>query len=255
MFNPVDKMRYSDRIAQEVQSHILGGGLKRGDRLPSELDLAKKFQVSRSVIREAMRTLDGLGLITIKKGPGGGIFVHNGYHKPLSSSLQGLVDSGQVSVDHIMNVRLMIEPGVAAEAARKATDVDIKILSNLIEESEKCSDDAECMQANRGRFHVHLATATDNRVLEMFMQSLIELLREYFRDFKVIEFERHAIESQKQILEAIKTGDSEKARRHMENFILEIWSLVKDLDKSKKPDALNMDAGKSHKRPGLSSMR
>jgi len=166
-FTPLNKMRYSEKIARTIQMRILSNKLDYGERLPAELVLASEFDVSRSVVREAMRILDGLGLITIKKGPKGGIFVSDGYHKPLSDSLRGLLDSGRVSVENIFMVRLLIEPNVAAEAALNATREDMQGLHAILKDSEKQMDDAVSMQANRGQFHVQLARASGNPILEM----------------------------------------------------------------------------------------
>lgn len=231
-FLPLDKLRYPERIAREIQMRILSHDLGIGERLPSELELAGEFEVSRSVIREAMRILDGLGLILVKKGPKGGLFVSDVYHKPLSNSLRGLVESRQVSVDHIFMVRLLIEPNVAAEAAVHASGDDVTYLRTILEESEKNIDDPVFLSANRGKFHIYLAEATGNPVLEMFMHSLIEVLREYFYEFKCVEFEQKAIRSHYRILEAVKNRQPEQARQLMTDDIMEIKGLVKTMDKT-----------------------
>jgi len=219
-------MRFSEKIALDIQGRIFKDALKRGDRLPTELDLAGEFQVSRTVIREAMRILESLGLVTIKKGSQGGIFVNDGYHMPLSKSLKGQIDSGRISVDNIIKVRLLLEPFVAAEAALNADKKDIKELEELLIESAEHLDDPVFMQANRGKFHIRLARASGNPVLEMFMSSLIELLREYFFDFKDVAFERNAIQSHRQILHAVRQRDTNEARKVMEKDIIEIKQLV-----------------------------
>jgi len=229
-FTPLNKMRYPEKIAKAIQMRILNGQLRTGERLPAELVLAGEFDVSRSVVREAMRILDGLGLIKIKKGPKGGIFVSDGYHKPLSDSLRGLLDSGRVSVENIFMVRLLIEPNVAAEAALNATPADMQDLDAILREAEKHRDDAVLMQANRGQFHILLARASGNPILEIFMQSLIELLREYFYDFKSVDFERQAIASHNEILAAIRNRDADRARDLMSADILKIKELVRDSD-------------------------
>lgn len=225
-FSPLEKMRFSEKIALDIQERIFKDELKRGDRLPTELALAGEFQVSRTVIREAMRILESLGLVTIKKGSQGGIFVNDGFHKPLSKSLKGQVDSGRISVDNIIKVRLLLEPFVAAEAAVNADQNDIEELGELLIESAENMDDPVFMQANRGKFHIRLARASGNPVLEMFMNSLIELLREYFFDFKDVNFERCAIESHRQIIAAVQQRDPSEARKVMERDILEIKQLV-----------------------------
>jgi GntR family transcriptional regulator, transcriptional repressor for pyruvate dehydrogenase complex len=87
VFKPLEKKRYSEKIADLIQDKILLDHLEVGTSLPSEKDLSTEFQVSRSVIREALRILEVSGLVKIKKGPSGGIFASNGFHKPIMNSL------------------------------------------------------------------------------------------------------------------------------------------------------------------------
>ncbi|UCC66529.1 MAG: FadR family transcriptional regulator [Deltaproteobacteria bacterium] len=84
MFRPLEKRRYSEQVAQLIQEKILKEKSEKGNKLPTERELAEEFQVSRSVIREAIRELEVSGLVYIKKGPTGGIFITHAYHKPLS---------------------------------------------------------------------------------------------------------------------------------------------------------------------------
>jgi DNA-binding FadR family transcriptional regulator len=218
-------MRFSEQITQELQARILKEEVHLGERLPSEIELAKEFQVSRTVIRESMRQLETLGLVRIKKGPKGGIFANDDFDKPLSTSLKGLLEFGQVTPDNIFAIRLLVEPFSTAEAAKWATDMDMSILRSLLEKSEKKFDDVEYLQNNRGKFHVQLAKASGNPILAMFMNSLIEIFREYLVDFKDLKFEQQAVLSHWKILEAIQSRNPEEARRIMEHDILEMQDI------------------------------
>jgi len=229
-FTPLVKQRYSDIIAREIQSKILKGDFKFGERLPSEHDLAGEFNVSRSVIREALRLLDGLGLVLIKKGPRGGIFASNDYHKPISSSLMGLIDSGQVSVDHVFMVRLIIEPKLAYEAAKHATAEDISTMKKHLEKLKKVKTDPVKIQALRGEFHILLSQASRNPVLEIFTSSLINLLREYFRDFKDLEFEIKVVSLIEKVFHAIEKKESSLAEKLMTDYLNEVRDLVMQWD-------------------------
>jgi GntR family transcriptional repressor for pyruvate dehydrogenase complex len=137
VFRPLEKKRYSEQVADLIQGKILGDNLRNGTVLPSEKDLAGDFQVSRSVIREALRILESSGLVTIKKGPTGGIFVADTYHKPITNSIHNLITSGEVTIDNLFDVRLLIEPHVAMEAALYAKDEDIETLEDLITDSSR----------------------------------------------------------------------------------------------------------------------
>ncbi|THB72883.1 MAG: FadR family transcriptional regulator [Desulfobacteraceae bacterium] len=218
--------RLSEDIADEIKFKILNGTYQKGEKLKAELDMAKDHDVSRSVIRESLRQLEGLGLVTIKKGPKGGIFVSTGYHKPISDSLKGLVDAGQVSEDNIFDTRLLLETYATAQAALHADDDDIQRLRSLLRVPEKHFGDAVWLQKNRGEFHLALAKASKNPVLEVLMKGMIELLRKYFVDFHDLDFERKSLESHKQILTALEEKNSNGAGRLMERYILNMRDVI-----------------------------
>lgn len=213
-------IRLSEKIVDNVRAKIFNGAYKKGERLPAELDLAKEHDVSRSVIRESLRNLESLGLVTIKKGPKGGIFVAEHYHKPISDSLQGLVDHGQVSEENIFDIRLLLETYAAAQAAVYADEKDIKDLSAILCIPDDKRSDAKWMQSNRSKFHLGLAKASKNPVLQVLMNGLILLLRTYFKDFHDVEFELKSLVSHSKILDCIKNRDSEMARALMEAYII-----------------------------------
>lgn len=219
--------RLSEDIADNIKSKILNGVYKKGDRLQAELDMAKEHDVSRPVIRESLRQLEGLGLITVKKGPKGGIFVSQGYHKPISDSLGGLVDAGQVTEDNIFDIRLLLETHAASQAAMNADEADIKRLDALLDVPDDKLEDPIWLQKNRGEFHLMLARASKNPVLEVLMKGMIELLRKYFVDFHDPEFERLSLKSHRKILDTISKGDAVTAGRFMTAYIRSLKDVIK----------------------------
>lgn len=227
-------IRLSEKIVTDVKTRIFSGGYKKGERLPAELDLAKEHDVSRSVIRESLRNLESLGLVTIKKGPKGGIFVSKSYHKPISDSLQGLVDAGQVSEDNIFDIRLILETHATAQAAVYADEKDIEHLKSLLKVPPDKQKDAQWLQANRSKFHLCLAKASKNPVLEVLMNGLILLLRKYFKDFHDIGFEQQSLINHKKILEHIENKDPEKARQLMEEYIIGMRDFLRQAYPEKK---------------------
>ncbi len=221
-FQPLEKKRYSEQVAHEIETKILNNELRLGERLLSEVDLAKEFRVSRTVIREAMRLLEGRGFVKIKRGPKGGIFADDGFHRPMSEALGRLVDSGKVGARDVFEVRRLIEPYVAAEAARRATKGDMDEIEALLNLCRDNLDDCETLQRLRGKIHIQLAQATGNPVLIIIMNALIELLRKYFRDFHEKELERRFVEIHEEILQAIRDKKPERARDLMTGIIREI---------------------------------
>jgi GntR family transcriptional repressor for pyruvate dehydrogenase complex len=221
VFRPLEKKRYSEQIADLIQDKILRDPLEAGTNLPSEKDLSLEFQVSRSVIREALRMLEVSGLVTIKKGPSGGIFVSNGYHKPITNSLNNLITLGDVTIEHLFDVRMLIEPHIAMEAALNAKDEHIKKLTELMHDSSRHQDDPIRLKRNNLKFHLLVAKASGNPVLALLLESVIELLIKTTLDFLDLSLERHFFRVHKRIAQVIANGESKEAERLIREDILD----------------------------------
>lgn len=222
MFSPLEKKRYSEQVAQLIQEKILRDKLEKGARLPTERELAQEFQVSRTVIREALRELEVSGLIKIKKGHTGGIFIADAYHKPLRNSLKNLVSSGKVTVDQIFDVRLLIEPHIAMLAARRAKKEDIERLQALMKDSAQHQDDPNILKQNNLKFHLLLGKASGNPILSMLIESVIEILVEFSFDFLDLSFEKHFFRVHNDIVQVITQRKPEEAKRLIEQDVLEV---------------------------------
>jgi GntR family transcriptional regulator, transcriptional repressor for pyruvate dehydrogenase complex len=219
--------RLSETVVNDIKQKILNNNYQKGERLLAELELAEEHGVSRTVIREALRLLEGLGLVEIKKGPRGGIFVAEGYHKPISDSLKGLVDADKVTEENIFEIRLLLETYATEQAAKNADEKDLQLLWSYLDIPPDKINDAKWLQKNRSNFHIALSKAAKNPVMEVLMRGLIDLLRNYFIDFLDPEFEKNAIVIYKKILDHIEKQEPEKARDLMEEFIRSMWDVIK----------------------------
>jgi GntR family transcriptional repressor for pyruvate dehydrogenase complex len=220
MFKPLDKKRYFEQIARLIRERILHDNLEEGFKLPTEQQLAKELDVSRSVVREALRILDVMGYVDIRKGPQGGIFVSNHYHKPIRDSLRGLANDGHITVGNIFDVRFQIEPFIAGEAARHAKKRDLKKLFELIEDASLHMDDAVYLKQKDLEFHLLLAEASGNPVLAILMKSLIEILAEIAHDFLNSTFEKELFKIHKNILHTIAQRKVNEVRKLIKTDIL-----------------------------------
>lgn len=228
LFEPLEKKRYSEKIADLIQDKILLDHLEVGTSLPSEKDLSLEFQVSRSVIREALRMLEVSGLVKIKKGPSGGIFASNGFHKPIINSLNNLITLGDVTIDHLFDVRLLIEPHIAKEAALNKDDEHVTKLKELIDDSAQHQDNPIHLKKNNLKFHLLVAKASGNPVLSILLESVIELLIKTTLDFLELPLERHFFQAHKRIAEAIGQGNAADAERFMREDILDTKEKIED---------------------------
>ena len=215
-------MRYSDQIAHLIQRRILTRNLENGAKLPAERQLAEELGVSRSVVREALRMLDASGYVSVKKGPHGGIFVSQVYHKPISDSLKNLAAHGQITVDHLFDVRLKIEPFMAMEAARHSTKTDIKRLHDLMAEAGQCLDDATALKAKNILFHILLGEACGNPVTAMFMRSIADILNEVAYKFLDLSCERVFFNTHRKILKLVSDHKAREAMKLVREDILDV---------------------------------
>jgi GntR family transcriptional repressor for pyruvate dehydrogenase complex len=222
VFEPLQKRRYSEQIAHLIQKRILTQNLENGAKLPAERQLAEELGVSRSVVREALRMLDASGYVSVRKGPRGGIFVSQVYHKPISDSLKNLAAHGQVTVDHLFDVRLQMEPFMAMEAARHATRADIKRLHDLMAEAGHCLDDAAALKQKNILFHILLGEASGNPVSAMFMKSIAEILNEVAYKFLDLSCEQVFFKTHLRILKLISDRNAREAMKLVREDILDV---------------------------------
>jgi len=233
MFRPLRNKRFSDQVAELIQKKILEDKLAIGSNLPSEIDMAGEFQVSRPVIREALRILEMSGLVNIKKGPTGGIFVSNVYHEPIKRSLNNLIISGEVTIEHLFEARLLIEPHIAREAAEQASDDDIKKFRDLFEDSEAHLDDPVHLKQNNLTFHLMLARVSGNPVLSMMLESVFELLVEQTLAFVDLSLERHFLNIHKKIFQVLEKHNPAETQRRIKADILDVREKIKEYNQGK----------------------
>ena len=123
-------------VADRIRATIFRDKLALFQRMPSERDLAAQFGVSRVVVREAIRTLESSGLVTVKKGPKGGIFVAQDYERPIVDTVTNLLAGGEATLDNLFEMRLLIEPYAAARLAERGSEADFASLEGRITAAE-----------------------------------------------------------------------------------------------------------------------
>ena len=129
---PIKSTRIYEEIVRQVKAMIAEGRLKGGDRLPPERDLAEKFVVSRTSVREALRALESLGLVEIR--PGEGTFVREVSVEALIEPLALLMVSQREAIGELFEARRLLEPALAALAASRATPEEIQEMERILEE-------------------------------------------------------------------------------------------------------------------------
>jgi len=220
-FHPIRLARASDEIVQQVKSLIFGGRLAPGDQLPSEKDLAEQFALSRVTVRDALRVLESQGFIKIKVGARGGAFVARPDAQLVSESLTNMLRLQEIAIEELIEARLAVEPHVAFLAAQRATAEDIAAMEQAVAAAKRARDAGDpAFMPHSVAFHIALAEAARNQVLLFTVNSLRTPFHEALATLlPADDMAERAIADHRQILEAIKARDSERAQQVMHEHL------------------------------------
>ena len=219
-FTAVKSLRLFEEVSRQIGEQIQSGRLSPGEKLPNERDLASTFAVSRHVVREALRSLESLGQIELRKGAAGGAFVANGGPQPLTRIMQGMVAVGGVDLAQLTEARLAIESAVIRVAHRVADDSGFAVLDANIDEAERqtlAGNSASKTQVNV-QFHILLAELTGNPILIMMMRSLMSILGDFIAEFGSV-MGVDVIQSRRRFMKHMRGGNAERAVGEMERHL------------------------------------
>ena len=219
---PIDQRpSASERVAERLVSLISSGNIAPGDKLPSENELAKALHVSRPVVREALRGLAMMGIVASRQG--GGCYVTDLKPQRLMAPLSFALSLQDYNIESLFRARAVIDTGIAADAARHATEAQMATLRELVETGYRLVDDPIGFRVMDAEFHALVATAAENDFLEKVCSSLYSLAIEQRRkaSAKPGVLQRSA-RDHAEIVEAIIARDPDAASaamgRHVENI-------------------------------------
>ncbi len=222
MYLPIQPERLYEQIVNQIEQRIVAGDLKTGDQLPSENELAKQFAVSRTAVREAIKALHEKRLVEVR--PGRGTFITNGMPDAMRHSLGLLMKFGSVNgFSHLVEVREILEPEIAALAATRITDEHIVSMREAVESMDTALDDVDAFVEADLDFHLALAEATQNPIIPLLVDSIIDLLRKQRRRIGVVSggLQRGQFHHKK-ILDAVIRRDPQAARQAMQDHLEQV---------------------------------
>ncbi|HXG04449.1 MAG TPA: FadR/GntR family transcriptional regulator [Candidatus Binatia bacterium] len=222
---PVKSTRIYEEIVRQIKAMIAEGRLKSGDRLPPERDLAEKFLVSRTSVREALRALETLGLIEIR--PGEGTFVRSVSVETLVEPLAMVVASQREAIAELFEARRLLEPAIAGLAARRATPDEIHDMERILDEQAKEIAQGRTGLTQDGEFHAAIAAAAHNRAISRLVHGIMDLLAQS-REESLTTPGRplRSHQDHRRVLDAIRRRDAVAAERAMHEHIRAVEALV-----------------------------
>ncbi len=220
---PIKSRRLYEEVVERLSRRIFDGSFEHGDQLPNERKLAETYGVSRTVIREAMRTLVNNGLVEVRTGQG--TFVVDDTAKALKSSIHTLMRFGDERdrLREMVELRELLEPGIAGLAARRASSDDLEKLRQAIGAMDDAMGDETAYIAADNRFHLQLAHATGNRLIPRILDSIVDLLNELRGEiFRVEGGPERGQSHHRRIYAAVEDHDAAAARQAMDDHLAQV---------------------------------
>lgn len=221
LFKPIKKTRVYEEIVAKIKNMIEAGRLKSGDQLPVERELAEVFHVSRSSVREALRTLESQGFLESRQGEG--TYISSQPVETLVNPLASVIFTEKDSQMELFEVRRLIEPQLAFLAAERATPEEISMMEQALDLQEEEVARGETGTDIDKTFHYIMAKATKNKLLLRITDNMMDLLAESRDKYLQVEGRpEKSITRHRQVLDAIKARDSELAARVMRGHLVDI---------------------------------
>ena len=222
-YKQIKPKKIYEEVADTLLESIRSGDLKPGEKLDSVQQLAESFQVGRSAIREALTSLRAMGLIEMRQGEGTYVkaFEASGIAFPLKSAL--LMNSDDLK--SLMEVRKILETGIAASAAERRTREDLNAMKQAVMDMVKYSADPELGEKADLAFHLAIAKAAGNSLLASLMHHVADMTAESMRETRrLCLYEEMATVDQlnvqhEAILQAIESGEAKQARKAMNTHL------------------------------------
>jgi|TARA_R110001599_G_scaffold94994_3_gene246763 DNA-binding FadR family transcriptional regulator len=223
------------QVAETIKCWIVDRHLKPGDRLPSESELMETLQVSKGTVRESTRVLEAQGLVETRTGPGGGAFVREMSEAKAVSLLSNYLFFKEISIKDIYQIRLALEPELAASLAGKVAASDMVRLRESLHSYADPADDSETeRQQHLDSLHFHLMLAElagGNQLLTFIIRFTIQVLSDltiYHRLYEPVTHDlgQTGCRYHAEILDAIELGDAESAYNIMREHMLDAQQVM-----------------------------
>jgi GntR family transcriptional regulator, transcriptional repressor for pyruvate dehydrogenase complex len=230
MFSSVSTSRIALEIEKQIKGAIFSEQLKPGNRLSSEQELSKIFNTSRTTVREALRTLEREGFLTIKQGVKGGSFIREADFSPIVNSITHMLQFKRVTIENLTEARLIIEPEIARLAALKSLKPDIQKLEESLDGLRQVVAKKERSTSTNIQFHRIIGECCKNPALLFINGSLLNILQENLSRLSLkLENNRLLLEQHILIHEAIEARQSEKAYSEMRCHILTVKKIMRNV--------------------------
>ncbi len=220
----INKNPLYEQIADTIEQAIIEQG-SLAERLPSEMDLAKEFGVSRTIIREALKILKARGLVDVRVG--GGAYITKPEASDVSKLILRIVHIDRIKDEEVYAIRLILETAAIREAARRVTPLELEKLAEQVDSMEKNMYNLDVRIEKDCEFHCMIGRLSGNELLALLVESMTGVLKKFIIDgIRVSGGNEDGIYRHRLILDALHTGDPDFAENVMRDHLVHSWENV-----------------------------
>lgn len=237
ILNGIDfnKRPLSSLIIRRIVKKIQKGEINPGEKLPPISTLSKEMNIGQSTLREALKQLELIGMISIIHGKG--VFVKDINTPSAFSPFSYIVSFSKPEILQTLEARKIIENAALSLAIKRATPTDVNLIKDALGKMEKCGQDYEHFMRCDMDFHIKIIEASKNKILLNLFTSIKNLFFQEQRSLlKITNAKKRAIYYHKKIYKAMASGDEKKAiellNKHLdrtEKYLLKMAEEYKDL--------------------------
>jgi len=213
-WKPTKASRASQDVVEQI-TRAFFDGMRPGDWLGTESELASRFGVSRITLRDAVRSLEAQGIVDVKVGAGGGLRIAKGDPDRFATALSIQLQLAGITWNEITQAMRTIEPTTTSLAATHASAADLARLTHTVESARRHLDDSKAFTATALDFHLAVAEACGNRALQASVRALRSVQTEKFEPNTSREVALRVCAAHEEILDAVTRRDPESARDAM----------------------------------------
>lgn len=221
-FGPIKSARLFEEICTQIRAQLSLGKIGPGDKLPAERDLAEQFGVSRSAVREALRSLEVSGLIELRKGVKGGAFLL-AESAPLTQSFENMLDLGRISMHDFTEARILITEVITRLACERGRKKDFDAIARNIDRLETAVKNGEGYKDLTviTDFYDLLAVATGNQTLRFLSHGIAQLLSTLIVEIQPAPM-NDLVEKRREILKYLRARDADMAGRLLTEHLIRV---------------------------------
>ena len=234
MFTPIKNKKVYEQIIEQIQDMVVSGKLNKGDKLISERELAEQLQVSRTSVREAMRSLEIIGLVESRQGEGN--FISESVEGSLFQPLSVLFTLNHGKPRDVLELRMMLEIEAATLAAARIKEGQKEEIKELMQKLKNSETEEESSEYDK-QMHLKIAEITENYLIISLLHGVSAILEQFIHNARKMILRNNESKcllllQHQNICDSLVAGDPVNARRYMREHLENISTVMKELEES-----------------------